>query len=226
MSSGASLQLFPAPPTSAKAPKRKGSRRKSFRPKFSSSISQRTKSPTNTEEIVIHVSERPKAASQGPSSNDGPDSVPSRSQAASPALTNNQSVLSGSSTLVRSLSNASSAAPIQSMFPRYNPTVPLAKQDYRPTQSSPTHIPRDQISKQPYSPSQWSAQSPGSLGSPGKGQHSSTVSPAGISSFPQGVLGSPKPRYSSADELAELWEAANGQSTAEKGRTFALQMIR
>ncbi|KAI9791306.1 MAG: hypothetical protein M1816_004087 [Peltula sp. TS41687] len=147
----------------------------------------------------------------------------SLSRAASPALTNAPSVLSGSTTLVRSNSDVSRVAPpMRSMFPQYNPAVPLSQQNYRPTQASPTHIPPAIISKEPYSPSLYSAASPGQA-SAGRGCLSA---PSAITSFPVGVLNNHRPRYSSLEELVDLWEAANGQGTEEMGRMFALKMSR
>lgn len=144
-------------------------------------------------------------------------------RAASPALSNAQSLLSGSTTLVRSNSDVSRAPqPMRSIFPQYNPAVPLSQQNYRPTQASLTHIPAAIISKEPYSPSLYSTGSPGQA-SPGRGCLSA---PSTITSFPAGVLNNHRPRFSSLEELVGLWEAANGQGTEEMGRMFALKMSR
>ncbi|KAJ2904533.1 uncharacterized protein MKZ38_007865 [Zalerion maritima] len=41
---------------------------------------------------------------------------------------------------------------LRSIFPQYNPELPMDRQDYFPTQRSPTHIPYEIISRQPYNP--------------------------------------------------------------------------
>ncbi|KAI9789876.1 MAG: hypothetical protein M1833_002142, partial [Piccolia ochrophora] len=235
----APLQLFPPPPGKNGRPKRKASRRKGAASPAPMTIREHTKSPSHTESIVIHVSKdtpvsSPLVASPGtrleelPSRSTTPNRAqPTRSITASPALTNNQSRLSTSETLVRSNSVTSAAAPIQSIFPRYDPSVPLTHQNYRPTQASPTHIPRGIISKDPYSPSLYSPQSPHHPGSPGRGYMSGpATAPSSITTFPSGVLSAAGPRFSSREELAELWEAANGQGKEETGRTFTLKMTR
>ena len=151
--------------------------------------------------------------------------APSQSRAASPALTNNHSVLSGTVTLVRSNSEASNAAaPIRSIFPRYNPAIPLSQQNYRPTQLSPKHIAPAHISKEAYSPSLYSTAGSPSQASPGR--VGCLSAPSAITSFPAGVLSNHRPQYSNPEELADLWEAANGQVTKETGKTFALRMSR
>ncbi|KAI9811298.1 MAG: hypothetical protein M1832_000912 [Thelocarpon impressellum] len=227
MSSGATLQLFPPPPSKSKTPKRKASRRKIVKPP--STASDRGKPASPTQEIVIHVSEKSSVSSpiRSPTQDaTSRSSTPSSHRLKRSKATRRQSLLSDSPTLVRSASNASSAVPIRSMFPQYNPGLPLAQQNYRPTQSSPTHIPKELISKQPYSPSLWSAQSPGKGLSPGRGQGSPGGTPAAVTTFPPELFENPAPQYSSHEELIELWEACNGQTTAGKGATFALQMIR
>ena len=152
------------------------------------------------------------------------------SRATSPALTKQSLGKSFNGTnLMRSNSEAGSNAPIRSIFPPYNPAVPLARQDYRPTNASPTKIPSQYISKEPYSPSLLSTGSPGpnpgSAGtSPGRGCLSA---PSAVTTFLAGVLSADlAPRYSTKDELVDLWEAANGQGTTETGKTFLLKINR
>ncbi|KAI9758069.1 MAG: hypothetical protein M4579_003200 [Chaenotheca gracillima] len=225
------LQLFPPPPSKSVRPKRKGSRRNSSKPIPLVTVSERTVTPSPNEEIILRVAAEKNASARSsvvlgrqqragtPSAN-----LPSREQAASPTPTNNESVVSDGTTLVRSHSNASTFVPMRSMFPRYNPNVPLAEQQYRPTQASPTHIPREIISKAPYSPSVYS---PGHPGTPGTGYAAGpATAPPTINSFPEGVLNKRELQFSSREELSELWEAANGQNTETAGRTFALKMTR
>lgn len=132
-------------------------------------------------------------------------------------------------TLVRSNSNASqqsytrtgldSSPPrgeesvMHSIFPRYNPEIPLEHQQYYPTQASPTHIPREAISRRPYSPEGRSPlQSPHMLGvHPGK--------------LPRTISETPIMNPSSTEELKDLWKVVNGWRVQQsEGRTFCMQM--
>ena len=103
-------------------------------------------------------------------------------------------------TLVRS-NTAATRAPIspqeetqmRSMFPTYNPNVPLSQQAYKPAQTSPTHIPREQISRSPYSPEPYVP-------------HSSTSSGQLVAAKPP-----PKTFFTPSHLLDNLWLATNGQ---------------
>lgn len=116
----------------------------------------------------------------------------------------------------RTQSSPSREEPImRSIFPRYNPDIPLEHQEYYPTQASPTHIPRTVISKSPYSPSiaeRSLLQSPMAGGqSPGR--------------FPAGVQDESIMETSSTDELKELWKVACGwKASPSEGRKFCLKM--
>ena len=152
------------------------------------------------------------------------------SRATSPAWTKQppEKPFSGAN-LMRSNSEARLNAPIRSIFPPYNPAVPLAHQNYRPTQGSPTNIPSQYISKEPYSPSLYSNGSPGPTpGNPGSSPGRGCLSaPSAVTTFLAGVLSAnPAPRYSTKDDLVDLWEAANGQGTVETGKTFLLKINR
>ncbi|KAL3422136.1 hypothetical protein PVAG01_06292 [Phlyctema vagabunda] len=108
---------------------------------------------------------------------------------------------------------------LRSIFPRYNPDVPLEYQNYYPTQTSPTHIPRTVISKRPYSPS-LDDRSPNAIQSP----MAVGLSPG---RFPQGIQDiAPAAREASSnDELKELWKVVNGwRVSASEGRSFTLKM--
>jgi hypothetical protein len=141
---------------------------------------------------------------------------------------------SESPTLVRSNSNSShnsiaknglSGFPqrgepvMRSIFPKYNPDLPLEHQPYFPTQTSPTHIPKTVINRRPYSPS----------------IHEMNRSPQGLQSpmavgqapgrFPRGVQDERTMEPSSTDELKELWKVTNGwRVSASEGQTFCLKM--
>jgi hypothetical protein len=246
MASTSPLQLFPAPAAKASRPKRRGTRRYPVKPASPAVVNLSDKSAIHTEEIVLHVSSDldrvgsikappkthvidPPARSMTPaaaaaaaaaaagvrSHSPAADALSKDPRASSPALTNQYSDLSGSATLVRSNSSASAVAappPLKSIFPRYDPSLPLSQQRYN-RMGRPARI----ISGESLSVN--SPTSPGVL---------STIStaPAAMMSFPMGVMGKPKPKYSSLEELSGLWETANGQGIVDSGRTFALHMCR
>lgn len=80
---------------------------------------------------------------------------------------------------------------MRSMFPVFDPTKHITQQAYKPTQASPTHIPKAQISRSPYSPEFYVP-------------HSKVVAD-GSTSPP------PKPFFTPSNLLDNLWLAANGQ---------------
>ncbi|KAM7209379.1 hypothetical protein V8F20_000429 [Naviculisporaceae sp. PSN 640] len=115
---------------------------------------------------------------------------------------------------------------IRSIFPQYNPEVPLDRQDYYPTQASPVHIPQSAISRPLYSPRHDGPKSPeaNSVRSP-------ALSPgftAGQGSkWPGGRSHEPTPiaPVSSTEELRGLWKATNGwKASTLEGRTYCMKM--
>ena len=129
---------------------------------------------------------------------------------------------------------------LRSIFPQYNPALPLDRQEYYPMQQSPTHIPHEIISRQPYSPSGVDGgKSPPPLRSPSHderhqqhGYHAESQSQAGPSSSAVAGISEnrsshghsestplphrrlfeqdPDPDISGIDELKGLWKVANG----------------
>jgi hypothetical protein len=82
---------------------------------------------------------------------------------------------------------------MRSMFPVYDPTVPLRNQAYQPPQPSPTHITRTQISRSPYSTDSYVP-------------HSNIRASSSSASVSQ-----PKPFFTPSHLLDNLWLATNGQ---------------
>lgn len=113
------------------------------------------------------------------------------------------------------------AAPLRSIFPVYDPSVPLAQQDYAPTQLSPTRIPRAVISRQSvYEEPDSPVRSPTSPASPAprtpRGQW-----PLRIQTQPPPAV----PRPCATDDLKVLWKMANGwQAAPSEGRLFTLAL--
>ncbi|PYI27501.1 hypothetical protein BP00DRAFT_450177 [Aspergillus indologenus CBS 114.80] len=109
----------------------------------------------------------------------------------------------------------SPAPPMRSMFPPYNPHLPLNQQAYYPQASG--HTPRN------YSRPSNILLSPAPEIDQALGPK--TV-PASVLNFPSGVLDTPEMRYSSVEELKSLWEAANGQRPQTMPETFNLRLQR
>lgn len=155
----------------------------------------------------------------GPSNNPFIRSHTSFSDA--PTLVRSNSNASHSSIAKPKLSNNPGEPIIRSIFPRYNPDLPLTQQPYYPTQASPTHIPHNVISRSPYSP-----------GLNGRIQSIGPLSaPATITSFSHGISGSVQDNATKAvppastEELKELWKVLNGwKASASEGRSFCLKM--
>ncbi|KAF2009756.1 hypothetical protein BU24DRAFT_81606 [Aaosphaeria arxii CBS 175.79] len=121
-----------------------------------------------------------------------PTFAPGPGRTVSPAFSTSPTLVRGNSvaTHARTVS-LQSEVPMRSMFPVYNPNVSLEQQQYVPSQASPTHIPKNQISRSPYSPEFYIPH--GHMASEG------TKSPP------------PKPFFTPSHLLDNLWVACNGQ---------------
>ena len=229
MSVNMGLQLFPPPPS-----KRHFSRKLSVRhnegqaQSRSASAMERTRSPELLDGRQSALSGRVSAvdgrqsAMNSPTTNavELPRSYTSFSDA--PTLVRSHSVASHRSIAKpRFAETSSNGGPsnteqpmIRSIFPRYNPNVPLERQSYYPSEASPTHIPREIISRAPYSPGIDST-----IGSP-------MSAPPTVGRFPRGIQDVPKtPSPATTEELKDLWKVANGwRVSASEGRSFVLKM--
>ncbi|KAK8172148.1 hypothetical protein BKA80DRAFT_262188 [Phyllosticta citrichinensis] len=128
-----------------------------------------------------------------------PKSASSLSSKVDPRTTGSPA-LSESATLIGTINNSSPPV-MRSIFPRYNPNLRLSQQAYKPTQASPTHIPKDKISKSPYSPEFYIPH----------GKWTRSESPKA-------------PYYTPIFELIHIWTAANNKLDPEAKRTFSLQL--
>ncbi|RMZ72869.1 conserved proline-rich [Pyrenophora seminiperda CCB06] len=133
-------------------------------------------------------------------------SSPDPNRAVSPAFSEAQTLVraNSSATRVRSTSPVEEI-PMRSMFPIYDPTVPLSRQPYQPTQASPTQLPRAQISRSPYSESYVPHNNLGFTAS-------SAPPPA-------------KPFFTPSNLLDNLWLATNGQEEPDV-QLYTLRMHR
>lgn len=129
------------------------------------------------------------------------------------------SSVSSSTTLVNQHASPESLPsldiPMKSIFPRYNPSLPLNQQAYYPQLS----INRLQSHHKPK----------GLVLSPepeiDRALGPKTV-PASVMNFPAGLLDAVEIHYSSAAELQSLWEAANGQRPENQTESFNLRLTR
>ncbi|KAI0169180.1 hypothetical protein GGR52DRAFT_510854 [Hypoxylon sp. FL1284] len=144
---------------------------------------------------------------------------------------------SGTSTLVRSESGRSRSsiakrpieeAPIphqalepaiRSIFPQYDHSLPFDRQEYYPTQASPTHIPRTVISRQSHVPETRSPPMMSPIRSP--------LSAGSAQRWPRRPQEPPViPAVSTTEELRDLWKAVNGwKASTLEGRTFCMKLI-
>jgi hypothetical protein len=239
MSTNVGLQLFPPPPKKQITKKlsiRGRGKRPQSPPASNASNIGRARSPETADGRQSALSGRMSAMDGRQSAM---DSVVSPNTHIGPDMPRSYTSFSDAPTLVRSYSSAShrsTAKPkfskshsnggpsnggpsseepmIRSIFPRYNPEIPLERQPYFPTQASPTHIPRAFISKAPYSPGIESVIS-GPLSAP-----------ASVSQFPKGVQEVPKlVEPATTEELKELWKVTNGWRVSQsEGRSFCLKM--
>ncbi|KAK4188500.1 hypothetical protein QBC35DRAFT_192033 [Podospora australis] len=119
--------------------------------------------------------------------------------------------------------------PLRSIFPQYNAELPSDRQDYYPTQASPTHIPQSAISRPLYSP----RTIPGPSAEPRSPPPNAVTSPAptaasasrwpnpGQRHYEPAVI----PPVSTTEELRALWKVTNGwKASALEGRNFCLKM--
>jgi hypothetical protein len=120
--------------------------------------------------------------------------TPDMNRAASPAFSTCETLVRANSTAtrVRSMS-PTQEVPMRSMFPVYDPTVPLRNQTYQPPQASPTHIARTQISRSPYATDSYVP-------------HSNVRASSSTAAPPP-----PRPFFTPSHLLDNLWLATNGQ---------------
>ncbi|KAJ5155882.1 hypothetical protein N7492_008685 [Penicillium capsulatum] len=109
-----------------------------------------------------------------------------------------------------------SPVPMRSMFPQFDPKVPLNQQDYHPSRSNDAPIAKQ--SRKPHLTLSPTSEIDQVLGP-------KTV-PASVLNFPTDVMEPEEIRYSSPQELEMLWEAANGQRPQNLFGTFNLRMTK
>ncbi|KAI4131735.1 MAG: hypothetical protein LQ338_001057 [Usnochroma carphineum] len=112
---------------------------------------------------------------------------------------------------------------MRSMFPRYNPTVPLAQQRYYPQiHINPTaaKTAAEAADSGSYSPSLYAQQEPSRNGQ-------KTPLPKGLGLFDAGKLAEESRDLldlSTPDELVDLWALANGQTSQKATKEYGLEL--
>lgn len=136
----------------------------------------------------------PSPMHEQPSNQHARVATPELNRAASPAFSTCETLVRANSTAtrVRSMS-PQQEVPMRSMFPTYDPTLPLRNQSYQPPQASPSHIARTQISRSPYASDFYVPHS--------------NVSTSRSSTAPA----PPRPFFTPSHLLDNLWLSTNGQ---------------
>ena len=130
--------------------------------------------------------------------------------------------LSGAATLVHHSNSVSkgvsSPIPLRSMFPVYNPAVPLNQQSY---------YPQRQTSLQARMPSR--GEYPSRVGTPSQTDLVTgglRTAPASIYNSPMDTSSLPDTTFSSPRELEKLWQASHGMEANSEIGSFNLEMAR
>lgn len=244
MGSNVQFQLFPPPPPKINTNVDQNPfRRVQSKPAAEgTSFPQQTlvKSP-GTETVIIQIIEGPHEIRPVPQAHVAPlkkDQTP-ESEAGNHALVTAESgvhslpgfpppapisVCSASPTLVTGNGSPlqpapkSPIVPMRSMFPTYNPNLPLSQQPYYPQREA--SLQGQVVSREEYSPH---LTSPSQLDEVLGGVK---TAPSSVLEFPMEDVALKAPRFSSAQELDRLWEATNGQDAEAAPSGFDLQMSR
>ncbi|SCO85962.1 uncharacterized protein FRV6_10089 [Fusarium oxysporum] len=124
------------------------------------------------------------------------------------------------------LGGETTAQPLRSIFPAYNPEVPLGQQNYVPTEIQPTQMPRAVISRQTYHETPAGSAPRNPLRSP-------VISPMSVqsaqSSWPHRNVQQQEPplipTVSSNEQLKNYWKVANGwQASPSEGRVYCMKL--
>ncbi|KAI3211351.1 hypothetical protein CBS147311_987 [Penicillium roqueforti] len=117
----------------------------------------------------------------------------------------------------QSSQSSASSVPMKSMFPQFNPKLPLNQQVYHPRLPN-VPSPAKSSRKPPKLTLSTNTEIDHVLGP-------KTV-PASVLNFPTGALESEEVTYSSVEELKMLWETANGQRTRDLVGSLNLRMTK
>ena len=152
---------------------------------------------------------------------------PSDNRADTPAPAESLPILQTSSPVLDCNENTSPTSvhsPVmRSMFPRFDPTIPLQQQRYYPTiESRPSCIPNAAMTRVEYSPSCYSESENIPISKAGYLQSKTPNMPTTISPIPPPPES--QPEFSSPGDLLDLWSLANGQGLDSSSSTYTLQL--
>jgi len=172
-------------------------------PKARTKDSSRPSSP-------LRISTTPEPPTRAPSPVQG--SISQQTHRSSPTLVRNGSIAS----------TGTHSPVMRSMFPRFDPTVPMTRQNYAPTAvTGPVAWQGEASSHQNYSPSVYSQ--------PGTPPTSTINNFKDARAASNGMRQSPlqnselaPPNLSTPEHLLHLWSLANGQETSECSETYTL----
>ncbi|KFH44455.1 hypothetical protein ACRE_047650 [Hapsidospora chrysogenum ATCC 11550] len=116
---------------------------------------------------------------------------------------------------------SSNPQPLRSIFPTYNPDLPLDQQDYAPTQKSPSRIPRTVLSRQSYHQRDGDSTH---IRSPAHSPRGNEEAPhRWARPKPQEPPVIPKP--TTTEHLKNFWKVANGwRAPSSEGRVYCMKL--
>ncbi|KAH0530696.1 hypothetical protein TsFJ059_005291 [Trichoderma semiorbis] len=104
--------------------------------------------------------------------------------------------------------NSQPPPPLRSMFPTYNPDLPLDQQNYGPIQMNPSVVPRAVVSRQSYYESAEPAPEQPPVRVPVRPQNPPVI-----------------PAICTTEQLQDLWKVTNGwQASGSEGRVYCLKL--
>ncbi|KAJ5918744.1 hypothetical protein N7454_009888 [Penicillium verhagenii] len=209
-------------------------------------VDEGKRSPQATESVLFQIIEdtktlpppppppahlaRAKSPAKSVSSNDSqstrnrsrPDNQSShRALPSQSSLSNSSGSFRTNTSVTSPESSQSSISPtpmMKSIFPQFNPNLPLNEQSYHPQVPSSTPHSKGKASRRPKLTLSPTSEIDQVLGP-------KTV-PASVLNFPTGVLDPEEARFSSPRELEMLWEAANGQRPHDLFGAFNLRFTK
>ncbi|RMZ86445.1 hypothetical protein DV736_g6329, partial [Chaetothyriales sp. CBS 134916] len=131
----------------------------------------------------------------------------------------------GSTTLVQytppgAATDPSPVVPFRSMFPTYNPSLPLSQQNYYPQRPFPVRL--SSISRSNVSRSEYR----NTMTTPVDRALGARSAPASVLNFGFDSMSVNEPQFSSHRELEKLWEASHGTEPNSSIKSFTLEMSR
>ncbi|KAF5491879.1 hypothetical protein CGCS363_v011011 [Colletotrichum siamense] len=119
-------------------------------------------------------------------------------------------------------SSSQEPAALRSIFPQYNPEVPLNQQEYFPTQTSPTHIPRAVINRTTWYPEREEDGQEAQHRSPVRSPMSGGSAPR----WPRRRIEPPIiPNVSTNEQMKNMWKVTNGwKASPSEGRVYCMKL--